>query len=62
MFVVNLWICATRSADESEFEKKLLALLCDQLKKSELSIETKLIICVITNRFDNFDGDLEVEL
>ena len=44
---------------ESEFEGKLLTKLCDELKKAKLSLDSKLIVTMITNSFDNFDGTLE---
>ena len=44
---------------ESEFEGKLLKKLCTELKRAKLSIDSKLIITLITNSFDNFGDTLE---
>ena len=44
---------------DSEFEGKLLTKLCSELKKAKLSLDSKLIITLITNTFDNFNGELD---
>jgi len=49
-------------SDESQFEKKLLGMVCDGIQKMKLSLETKLLICLISNTFDNFDGFFEEPL
>ena len=45
--------------DKSQFEGELLTYLCKQLEKVDIDIQTKLLICTIANRFDDFDGHLE---
>ena len=43
----------------SEFEGKLLSKLCTELKKAELSLDSKLVITLITYSFENFGSALE---
>ena len=49
----------TFNLDKSQFEGELLAFLCKQLEKADIDVQTKLLICTIANRFDDFDGHLE---
>ena len=46
-------------SDESKFEKRLVQVLCKKLIAAELSIEVKLLVCVICDTFDNFNGRFE---
>jgi len=43
-------------SEQSTFEKTLLETLIEQLEKADLAAGTKLIICLICNTFDTFDG------
>ena len=54
IFKVNVF-----NQDKSQFEGELLAFLCKQLEEAEIAVETKLLVCTIANRFDDFDGHLE---
>jgi len=45
--------------DKSQFEGELLVTLCSQLREAELDLQTKLLICLVSNTFDNFDGYME---
>merc|ERR1712106_377248 len=44
---------------DSPFEKKVLDLLCRQLEILKLSVQTKLVLCVVADTFDNFTGYFE---
>jgi len=44
---------------DSHFEKQLLALLCETLEKAELSVQTKLLVCMVVNTFDDIEGRFE---
>ena len=49
-------------SDKSNFEKRLLDSLCEQLishARDHLSLETKLLICIVCDSFDNFNGRFE---
>ena len=45
--------------DTSDFEKNLLDLLVRALIDAGLALETKLLVCLVSNGFDNFRGTLE---
>ena len=45
--------------DESWFEKKLLDMLGNILVDAKLPIPTKLLISLVSNKFDNFNGQME---
>ena len=53
-FIFNVF-----NQDKSQFEGELLAFLCKQLEEADIDVETKLLICTIANKFDDFDGHLE---
>ena len=40
----------------SEFENDLVNHLCDELVKSNLQAAQKLLICLVCDRFDDFEG------
>jgi len=44
---------------DSPFESKVIAMLATQVARAKLSIQTKLIICVVADTFDNFEGYFE---
>ena len=44
--------------DKSQFEGELLTFLCEQLD-SKLDVQTKLLVSLISDSFDNFNGHLE---
>ena len=44
---------------DSHFEHNLLALLCEQLEKADMCVETKLLVCTVADTFDNFKGRFE---
>merc|ERR1712106_80352 len=44
---------------DSLFEQKILDMLCGQVERVKLSIQTKLLICVVADTFDNFNGYFE---
>ena len=49
-------------SDKSKFEKRLLDRLCEELiiiARADFSLETKLMVCVVCNSFDNFDSRFE---
>ena len=45
--------------DKSWFEKKLIDMLGNILVDAKLSIPTKLLVCLVSNKFDNFAGQME---
>jgi len=44
---------------DTAIEKKVLDVLVTKLAKEKISIQTKLVICVVADTFDNFKGQLE---
>merc|ERR1712147_128053 len=46
-------------SDESDFEKTLLEMLIDELKKAKFSLATRLLINHVCNSFDEFRGFFE---
>ena len=43
---------------DSEFEGELLTKLCAKFKDAKLSIDTKLLVALLADTYDNFDGAL----
>ena len=43
----------------SEFENDLLNYLCKELAKSDMQAAQKLLICLVCDRFDDFEGAME---
>ena len=44
---------------DSHFERNLLALLCKQLERADYGLGTKLLVCIVADTFDNFEGRFE---
>ena len=45
--------------DKSQFEGELLTYLCEQVEKAKIDVQTKLLITMVSNTFDNFNGHFE---
>jgi len=52
------FLCYEAKSD-STFEEKVLDMLCRQVESVELSTQTKLVICIVADTFDNFGGYFE---
>ena len=46
-------------SDRSEFEGKLQDSLVKQIKEANFDVQTKLLICAVSNLFDGFNGYME---
>ena len=46
-------------SDRSEFEGKLQDSLVKQIKTTNFDVQTKLLICTVSNLFDGFNGHME---
>ena len=44
--------------NESHFEKNLFSRLSSHLAAASIPVDVKLLICVVSETFDNFDGHL----